>query len=343
MFKVIITVLVISILFGCGLQRQVVSVSVIQDGRYDSEFPVVPTSDQLKQISATVKLISSLTFYSKYFFSQSTQLTVQDLYDKTFHMKANSRAVVEMPASGTGTIIYADSEKLALLTCAHTIYAPDTIITYFQDAKGHPTIYVESIAVKVRQTINVIGLPNGEKIEVLANDTENDIAILGRRLKSVPKIPIPIFSYPWGVSNDLEWGTFVYMFGFPHGKQIVTNAMVSHPNRNEEHDFIINATMFKGVSGGPIIAIRDGAPNFELIGIANALSANQKIAIRPNPDIEKDSINPTQAYQGDLFLEREYSIIHGLTFAISMESIKNFMREYKNVLEEQGYFIKLVL
>ncbi len=63
----------------------------------------------------------------------------------------------------------------------------------------------------------------------------------------------------------------------------------------------------------------------------------------PYPDIEKDSINPTQAYQGDLFLEREYSIIHGLTFAISMESIKNFMREYKNVLEEQGYFIKLVL
>lgn len=307
--------------------------------KYDSAFPVQATAEALHSIAESVKLVSSLTFYKKFFFRRQKALVVSDFKNPAIFKQASSSVIVEIPASGTATIIYADKNKIALLTCAHTVSSGDTLFNYYADDQGRPTPFVESVAVKIRQSLNVIGVPRGQENEILAMDTENDLAILGKRLFVGEDTKVRVFPYPWGTAKDLDWGTFVYLVGFPHGKKMVSNAIVSNPLYQKNQAFIINATMYQGVSGGIVVALRGGVPNFELVGMANALSAKNTLVLKPEAYINPEAINPSQPYQGQIYLDREVKIINGITFAIPVDKIRSFMDENNEMLQEKGYFV----
>jgi len=323
---------------GCAQQHNLQGKAPIPDGLYDSEFPVQATSAALGKISSSVKLVSSLTFYRKYVFAAEDQITKHSLLSRPNLYKQAIVTVTDKHASGTATIVYLQNRKTALLTCAHTVSEPDTVIKYVQNKNGLLTEWVRSVSVKIRQSLNVVDLPGNGSVTVLASDSSLDLALLGADIPLNFFPSIPVFTFPLGKSSELNWGTFVYLFGFPHGKKILTNAIVSHPNRNNAHDFIINATMYNGVSGGIILALRDGYPHFELVGIANALPVQQHLIIRPDPDMEIDTGTLDQPYKGAVFLERKTDIIHGMTFAISAENIRLFFRDNEKKLKQQGYF-----
>lgn len=313
---------------------------VVQDNKYDTEHPTSPMGDELKSIVETVKLVSSLTFYKQYYLKAEQNITI-DYLNYGLALNERDAIIMEKPTSGTATIIYADIDKIALLTCAHTITSPDTIIYYFLGDDGKPTEYIESVSIKVRQSLNIVGLPRGDRITVLAVDEASDLAIVGKELTKDPHFTPRAFSFPIGVAEELEWGTFAYLIGFPHGKKMITSTIVSNPNPGKKNNFIINATMYRGVSGGIILALRDGVPNFELIGMANALSAHQNIKIKPDPLLNIDTINPVQPYTGDIFLGRSFEIVDGITFAIPAETIKKFLNTHRSNLAAMGYYIEL--
>ena len=339
MYRYSILLLVLTIIVSCFTREVSVEKSdIVQDNKYDSEYPSIPVGNEIEKIIATVKLVSSLSFYKQYYFTSEQKITLDKL-ERGLKDNEKSAIIVEQPASGTATIIHSDINQVALLTCAHTISSPDTIIYYFLREDGKPSPIIESVGVKVRQSLNVIGLPRGEKITILASDSELDLAILGKRLSVNTPIAPKAFSYPIGSAKELQWGTFVYLIGFPHGKKMITNTIVSNPNPSKKNNFIINATMYKGVSGGIILALRDGVPNFELVGIANALSAQQYIKLIPAPLLNIDTINPTQPYNGEIFLDREIKIIDGITFAIPAETIKIFLDKSRKELAAKGYRI----
>ncbi|MGB5530549.1 MAG: hypothetical protein WBQ32_11330, partial [Ignavibacteriaceae bacterium] len=92
---------------------------ILGDGKYDSEFPYKGASDELREISLTVQRIHSSTFYKTYTFDQNANLTSENFHTADFRTLANSEGYADQSTSGTGTTLYFNEGKVAILTCAH--------------------------------------------------------------------------------------------------------------------------------------------------------------------------------------------------------------------------------
>ena len=147
---------------------------ILRDGKYDSEFPYKGASDELREISKTVQRIHSTTFYKTYTFDQTINLTKENLKNADFRSLAISEGYADQSTSGTGTTIYFDQGKVAILTCAHIVQFPDTVISYLPNDEGNFTKYVQTIFIKERQAIYVAGFPEGSEFELLVADKKSN-------------------------------------------------------------------------------------------------------------------------------------------------------------------------
>jgi hypothetical protein len=235
--------------------------------------------------------------------------------------------------------VYSQNGNVALLTCAHTITFPDTLIAYRLDKAGYQTKYVESISIKEKQVIYVAGFPEGSQVDVIAQDSKNDIALVGRKYGAQKGIFFPTFSYPWGKAKEVEWGTFVYLIGYPINFKMITKAIVSSPRRDESGSFLVDAVINPGFSGGLVLAIRDGVPNFELIGMVQWVPEEEESMIYPENLKTKSSYNPVVPYSGDLFVRKHSLIRYGIVKVIPIETVQNFLIVNKSLLTEKGFYI----
>lgn len=169
-----------------------------------------------------------------------------------------------------------------ILTVAHVVMQENLVVT-------SPFGYIEVPAKKLGD--KTVALLDGAKIVLTAVylKKEDDLAIF----KLPDGISVSPFPYEIGNSDDLEIGNAVYLVGNPLGVGInVRPGMVSAteaPKETEGVDgksknfFVLSGGLYKGDSGSPIIAIRDG--KFELVGIAEGVfsgSSQLGFAIRIN-------------------------------------------------------------
>ncbi len=248
------------------------------DDSYTSIFPNKEVSDALEQISRSLVLINNLTFYNNYLFLDST-VTDQDIKEGDVSDNVMMTSTINKSSSGTGTIIGINGNNVSLLTAAHIVSYPDTIITY-HIKNGKPTDYIESIMIKKRQNL-YSNLPEGGRLRLIAFDTKSDIAIVGNKFSKVDQIRFPVFNFKLGDVRDLNWGDFVYVFGYPMHNKLVTRAIVSMPNKDDLDNFMVDALINRGSSGGLVLAIRGDAPNFELVGIVSSVPAEKKFVLSP--------------------------------------------------------------
>jgi hypothetical protein len=310
----------------------------VPDGKYDSEFPGAPVSGDLQVIMQSVKMINVMSFYESFDFSEADRVKKNNLTRPEIEKKMQRRAIYEKPSSGTALVIFAENRRIMLLTCAHIIDSPDTIISYYRTADNNKSEYIQNVSILIHKIMTVINSPGGGEVEILAIDKKDDLALIGKYLNELLKpTDIKCFSYKWGHAEELEWGSFVYLIGFPYGRKMLSTAVVSNPNRDSKHSFTIDATLHRGISGGIILALRDGAPNFELIGIANALSAQTQYYLRPETDYQASNLEMQQPYSGKTYIDAQISVVYGITYAISIETVIAFIeREYPN-FSKKGY------
>jgi hypothetical protein len=300
----------------------------IRDGKYDSEFPHRHGAKQLEDILESVKMINSIAYYSGYNFSESDRIT--EITDETMK-KATHIFYFNETAAGTATIIYNYKDHLALLTCEHIVFFPDTVVAYY-----HNSNRIRSVAVLRRQSNYVNGIPDGSDLEIIISDKQQDLALIGRKKEMGGYIPV--FSYPLGEAKKLEWGSFVYLLGYPKGNKMITRGIVSSPNRNkEDHSFLVDALFNKGFSGGLILAVKDGVPNFELVGIAKSVSADYDMILTPSRNYSKSDLDSYLPYTGDVYAMERSTISYGITNTTSIESIQRFLAVNRFILEEAGY------
>jgi hypothetical protein len=313
---------------------------ILQDGKYDSEFPYKGASDELREISQTVHRINSTAFYKTYLFDQRTQLTKENLTAADLSKIATSEGYADQSTSGTGIAVFYSEGKIAILTCAHVVEDPDTIISYFADEQGQFTKFIEAVFIKERQSIYAIGFPEGSEFEILAVDDKSDLAVIGKDYKSLSNIKFPVFNYPLGLAKELDWGSFVYVFGYPINHQMVTKAIVSNPNRDEKGSFLIDAVINNGMSGGVVLAIRDGVPNFEMVGIIEWVPEVEENVLAPKKLHNNESYNPIVPYYGEEYVKRFSSIRYGIARVISVETIKQFFSDNRENLYEKKYYFE---
>ena len=334
-FSVQIIFLLFTLLLFSSCSRRIYKVvyPTLGDGRYDSEFPYKSCSKELEQITQTVRKLYCSIKYKNYIFNYEDGITVSGIDGKALK-KAVHVSHFRNSVAGTGTIIYYDKKRIALITCAHVVTHPDTIYTYFKiDSPGAERI-LQSIAIKQKQDNFVVGIPEGGDFEILLTDEKRDIAILQREFNMMPKFDIPTLKYPFGKAKDLEWGSFVYLIGFPRGYKIITKGIVSHPNRDKNGSFLIDALFNRGMSGGILLAIRDGVPNFEVVGITTSAAAEFATVLVPERGWEYDESVP---YEGQIYVDNKKSINYGITRAISSEAILDLVEKNRDMLRKRGF------
>jgi len=331
---VFITALIyIGLLAGCTTTEEISANREISnaDNKYNTEFPGKDLPKELEYISKTVKKLDCLAFYMTYVFPSVNNLKMNSLSDSVLRNLSINNSVNNQSVSGTAMVIYNDGKRLGLLTCAHVIDFPDTIITRYENGKGA----IQSVSVKIRQQNFVRDLPAGSDIKILAKDINDDIAFIGKTLDN-EGVYQAVLNYPAGNTKDLQWGSEVYVMGYPIGNLMVTRAIVSDPDKADKGRFLTDAMYNRGISGSPVFAIRDGLPNFELVGMASSASAKQIYYVKPGKE-EPEYINPEVPYTGDLYVDSYKDIKYGVTFNVSIEGINAFLKDNKNVLQKEGF------
>jgi hypothetical protein len=228
---------------------------------------------------------------------------------------------------------------VALISVAHVVSFPDTIISHFINPDGSFSPYIQSVSVKTKQTNYIPDFPDEGEVEVLLLDKARDVALLGKHYLPKKTFSIPVFKYPWGKSSELEWGSFVYVFGFPMNYKMISKALVSSPNK-EKHSFLIDAVFNRGYSGGIVLAIRDGVPNFELVGLVRSVPAEFEYTLRPLTKEQDFDFNPMLAYKGEAYVDKEQVLRTGITKVIGIEVMRDFILEHKEELIRKGYELR---
>jgi hypothetical protein len=333
----LIALLTILLLTSCRKTAYQIVYPSLNDGRYDSEFPYRNSSEELEMISRSVKKIYCLVEYDRYYFDAAQAMTRTKLHEQRLNRAAQAKSFANESVHGTATIIYNENNKVVVITCAHVVDYPDTMFSYWLNAQNQETEFLESVSIKRKQNNFIRELPNTGELEIIISDKDHDIAFLGNSFDNLSPTANPEFSYPVGTSKDLEWGSFVYIMGYPAGYQMVTRGIVSNPRHNNKDEFIVDALFNQGISGGIVLAVRDGVPNFELVGLARSVSATYKNVLKPTNESHQEVYNPDIPYQGDLFVKVEKEINYGITFTISIQSVRDLYVNNRKLFANKGY------
>ncbi len=310
----------------------------LSDGRYDSEFPYNNCSSELDRISKSVKKLYCLVEYNSYHFDDSQAMTAGRVKGINIRRESVSRGFFSESVHGTATVLKNDGNHVVVLTCAHVVDYPDTILSFYPDENGKPSLFLESVAIKKKQMNFIRDLSNDGLLDIIALDSDLDIAFLANTYSESTSLSPPI-NYPMGDASQLEWGSFVYIFGYPAGHQMVTRGIVSNPNLTKNGEFIIDALFNTGISGGIVLAVRDGVPNFELVGIAKSVSAKYRNVLKPENERHQEVYNPNIPYSGNIYVKTEKDINYGVTFTVSMGVIRRFYLENRFRFIQGGYLL----
>jgi hypothetical protein len=313
----------------------------LADGKYDSEFPYRGCSKQLEEIAESVQMVSGVTYYRNFLFAESDKMTPSSVTPEVLAARFAKSSIFTNQLSGTATVVSATGRRVVLLTCAHVVAFPDTLYAYYPGPDHKPGPYLRAMALKERQSIYIAVFPEGGEVDVIAIDREQDIALLGKTFAVAPFPAIKRFSYPAGRAKELEWGSFVYLFGYPSGKKMITKAIVSNPNRDKYGTFYVDAVFNRGFSGGIALAVRDGVPNFELAGIVRLMLGRTSYVLSPPPD-DGGTYDTTLPYEGEIFVQRHTDIDYGIAQAIPIEAIEEFIQAHGDELQRRGYSVELV-
>ena len=309
------------------------------DGSYDSEYPSANPSQSIKTITRSVYKLHSMAFYRSFTISQRSKITTSNIERNEVESIAVGDTIFNQSVIGSATILYAENSQIALLTCAHVVDFPDTLVRYYpRETQSAAPRLIQVIAYKIRQQNYITSLPGTGDLEILASSDALDLALVGTTFQFSPESPVIPLTYPLGNTAELDWGNFVYLVGFPLGKKMITQGLVS-PLPGQTPSFLIDAPFNQGMSGAPVLAIRDGIPNFELVGIANAVASKSQYVLTPDQENEdrEASYIPDMPYSGEIFTSRTEKILYGVTYVIPTEDILIFLRDNQTTLLSQGY------
>ncbi|MEX0646361.1 MAG: serine protease [Balneolaceae bacterium] len=294
------------------------------DPYYTSAFPIHNISPELVKIQSSVIRIASTGGFTTYFLDENNLLTVDQLDTLNLEDVSVRTENFEETTAGTAVVIGKSQNRAVLLTNAHTITFPDTLVTYRRGDDIPRETYVAYVTVKKRQTNIALVEPSLVFFNILDSNERADLALIDFNLRNVDDNNIRPVDISLGNSKNLQTGTVVYVLGFPKGFPMVTQGIVSDPNRRRDGSFLTDALFNRGVSGGLIIASKDNFRSFDWVGIANAGVATQEYFLIPDADF-LDTRETVQAYQGPLRAEQKARMDYGITYAIPTEVIAEFL------------------
>lgn len=324
-----------AIVFYAGCSRDVVrqEIPAHADGDYDTEFHFLNASAVLEKGGESVVRIITSSFYYTYSFEKSDEVKLRSLdFDRLDEIAGNSY-YSDRSTSGTAVILWSDVNTGVLITGAHVVNHPDTIVSFYSTEFGRKSSSIANISIRMRHSILLSGFPTDAETELVTVDEERDLAIVGVRFNLDSRIPPPAFNFPYGSASGLGRGAIVYVYGYPRQHKMLTRGIVGSPDIDSGSNFVIDVILNRGYSGGPVLAVRDGLPHLELVGMVTNMPADYYDVLAPERTKDNLIIDSVTPYQGRTYTSRIEDIQYGFVKAISMEEIKDFILERESEIK----------
>lgn len=122
---------------------------------------------------------------------------------------------------------------------------------------------------------------------------------------------------------------------------MITKAIVSSPRKDENGSFLVDAVVNPGFSGGLVLAIRDGVPNFELIGMVHWVPEEYENLVYPENIGDKTAFNPVVPYNGDVFVRKHTSIRYGIVKLFLLRLFLILLTAVKKSLQNRDFILTL--
>ncbi|PAU93031.1 hypothetical protein CK503_14005 [Aliifodinibius salipaludis] len=302
---------------------------------YTSAFPQKNISSQLKNAQQSVVRIVSTGFYNNYSFNDKA-ITLADIKTNPPKDIATSQTSVEESTSGTAIILGRNNQNSLLATCHHTVFFPDTMITYYEGPDIPDETYVESISIKNNQTSLVYTSSELQPFEVLATKPRADLALLNVEFEQTGNLDLYPLTIDAGNSDFLQLGSLIYVLGFPKSYPMVTRGLASPSDSWNDRFFVTDAIFNPGISGGLILASNDNFKSFEWVGMASSSTASRENILVPRPNADTYS-NITRPYSDSVFVTQKSRINYGITQAIPINQVREFLKEQQSLLESKGF------
>lgn len=331
-FLAIITVAVL--LAGCKQIDYQQAGQLEDEARYFEESAAFNRSFQLDELSNSVKKLFCIVEYDIFHFKDADAVTVEKLKTINLRRSAFARSTFNETVFGTATLVQNNRNGMLLLTCAHIVSNPDTIVTFYQNTAN--TQNIESIAIKKTQMTFIRDNPGNNLVKTIVVDLNRDIAFLNERFTG-QTAHLPELDLPVGNADELRWSMPVYLMGFPGGQQLVTKSVVGNPNPSSSGDFVVDATFNPGGSGSLVLAMNQQTQGFELVGMVKATAATYTNILKPEKESHQEIYNPNLPYSGEIYAQRVRDIYHGVTYAVSVNTIRDFYIENRRAITREGF------
>lgn len=317
------------------------------DGRayYQTASPLHDTSERLERVLRSVRRIQSRVAYTTYVFSEDSAPLRSELASPGILGGAVDTVASSQERAATAVLVSRTGRNLSLVTVAHALTFPDTVVELFgrgrpsdpPDAEVGGARRVERISIKTRQTSWILDLPELDTFEVLARDESADVALIGVAYPEDEDLQdLEIYEGVVGEPDRLALGSFVYVLGYPRGYPMVTRGIVSTPTHPAMRSFLVDGLWNRGMSGGPILAVRGDGETLEWVGIARAAAGSVETRLVPEEDALEE-YGEVRPYDGPIFLEEHRQIDYGIMHSVTMTDIRRLVDEHREDLAERGY------
>lgn len=311
-------------------------VEYTDNGYYRNNVNSKKVREQIEDAFESVVRIQNNVIYRTYQFYVDEMPRESQVRGKDLEEISVNSYIDDQSTAGTAIVITEFRGRFALLTAAHTVFYPDTIWHYTDHSPDEDDQNVEAISVK--QSVNHFVLMERGiiKLNLAVYDTDRDLAVMTNTNPNIGNLlrPLPL---PIGNPKQLDWGDMVYALGYPKGAKMVTLGTVSlsdHPRRR----ILIDASFNRGFSGGGIFGVRNDGSGLEWLGVATSAFGENETFLAPE-EVGTEDFNPDVPYTGSIYVRSVPRIDYGITNAVDVNEIQDFLRENERKLNDFGVVI----
>lgn len=301
-------------------------------GQLESVFPDDQARQQFSAMSSSVIRLTSYVNYELSIFEVGSQVTLDMAEDTSVLAKIRARVNRNESFSGTAFIIAQDDSSMFLMTCAHTVSFPDTIISWDNKADADGDRFVLSIARKTSSLVQAAFPERAVKMKVVIIDESSDLALL--QAENIAGNVNPL-SAAHKLCADLQWGDKLWIAGFPTGRFMLTTGVAG--KSGSDGVFATDAPLSEGYSGSPVMVYDIEAKRFGLAGVARSVPAKALYVLKPEFEIHEMQYNPAIPYTGPVYAATDYRSVAGVSLVVSSEKVASLMQKAGFVLKDNKW------
>ncbi len=234
---------------------------------------------------------------------------------------------------GGGLLLDVDrlNSNYTILTSSHLVSPEDTVNVFYMDEEGAKTdvLFARYVLKSSRITVRDGNVVSPEA-ELIADSYANDLAII--KVEAKERLGRE-FRNQIGYDLDLDWGDWVFLFGYPKGIKQMSGGWVS--KSPYPRTIAIDAVVRFGYSGGPVFTFSKDKTELAFVGVIKSVPRTNLDYIAPDQTLPVGSSIGSQDLP-KLAVKRQIMVDYGTAYFVNIKTIKSFIKSSRSAMAKSG-------